>query len=232
MRKEVEMNLSIVQKENEKLKAELDKATQQFNAQKEENQKIIETMNDLKKSFKDTTYELDMMTKERDVLLERMKVQSQKIKDLKNSISALKKEITYSKEAAVIPPQGEEVKLEDIKVGEANQGIEATKSGSEEVELKNKVKEEKQKAATPEITSVPRFSAQIMAFNKEYKFIVINRGEKDGVKLDADYTLVVQGKKTGHLRPDRVYEAMSVFDILEGAENISDGMNIELVVEE
>jgi len=232
MSKEVEMNLSIVQKENEKLKGELNETVQQFDAQKEENQKITEAINDLKESSKDTAFELDMMTKERDVLLKRMEGQSQKINELKDRISALKEEIAYPKEAAIVPPQSEEVKLEDIKVEEANQGIETANSQSEEVKPENKVQEEKQKAAGLEVTAVSRFSAQIMAFNKEYKFIVINRGEKDGIKLDANYDLVVQGNKAGRLKPDRVYESMSVFDILEGAENINDGIDVELVAEE
>ena len=67
-----------------------------------------------------------------------------------------------------------------------------------------------------------------MAFNKDYRFIVLNRGEKDGVEAGLTYIITLQGDNIGRVKPDRIYESMSVFDILEGRVDLKEGMEIEL----
>ncbi len=75
-------------------------------------------------------------------------------------------------------------------------------------------------------------SAEIMAFNKDYKFIVLNRGERDGLELKGIYALIVSGDKVGRVKSDRIYDSMSVFDILEGEAKLVEGMEVELLLEE
>ncbi|MDP8233852.1 MAG: hypothetical protein P9M06_03505 [Candidatus Saelkia tenebricola] len=215
--KELEMNLDTARKESEVLKAELEGVIEQINATNNENQKMSKVVNELNDSLKNTDFEVEMMTKERDILLKRLESQNQKINEFKYKIAVLEEEVVNAKAIAVEVSDviDEGVKLEDIK-------------------LENiRVNEETSAVVKENIATVvsAEFSAQIMAFNKEYKFIVINRGEKDGIILDVNYILIIQGNQVGRIRPDRVYESMSVFDILEGAENISDGLEVELVVE-
>jgi hypothetical protein len=70
-----------------------------------------------------------------------------------------------------------------------------------------------------------------MALNKEYRFFIINKGEKDGVEEDKIYIVFAQGNKIAKAKSDNVYESMAVFDILEESGQLSEGMQVELLKE-
>ena len=205
LRKEAELNLSMLNNKNRQISSELEKIKNEYEALKSEfesksseNKELIAEIEKITAALKDAESEMTMLHQERDVMLSRLKDQEQELKSYKSRL-----------ETIAVKPQDilkEEVKLEDIKVKEAIQSADDQRPAK-----------------------IARISAEIMAFNKEYGFIVLNKGSKDGINGDATYRYSVRDQNLGRLKPDRVYESMAVLDILEGKENISEGMKIDIV---
>ena len=227
LRKDAEMSLKISRRENLVLKQKVDILKKEFDTTKTrleaikiQNKRLLKTVDDLNSSLKNVETELSFVTKERDLLLNKGKDDSEMIKKLQNEIVFLKQErdrmaARVEKEQPAGNLHNKEVKLEDIKV----QGPEVQKPVQKKEALPKAV------SAVATASGIP---AEIMAFNKEYKFIVLNRGEKDGIKNAATYLVWSGGKKVGQVKADRVYESMSVFDILNSEGSFNEGMKIEL----
>jgi len=221
LRKEAELNLKVVKKENSKLKHKLEELNNQLEKTSielqdkiAENERLQNDVQELSASLSKVENELALLKQERDVLLQRLDTQSKEIHRLPEKISVLKKEkkrLFAEKEEIFTPTKAsirkKEVKLKKVEVPSVSQG-QQMQSSSQEIST--------------------QLSAEIMAYNQEYKFIVLNIGEKDGIQSGMIYDVSTKGRKIARIKSDRVYESMSVFDIVQTSENISEGMKIEL----
>lgn len=212
LRKDMETTLNLALEDKENIKQELDKIRDDYQKVSQElkdkivkNKALSKEVGDITINLSGAKSEIEILSQERDVLLKRFEEQQSKLDEYKKGFK--------DKSSLVrIAPFAEEdkVKLDNITVVE------------EVVDKKEALSKIK----------VARIEAEIMAFNKEYGFIVLNKGAKDGVDIDSVYVFSVQGQTQGKLQPDRVYESMSVLDILEGRENIAEGMTIDILPEE
>ncbi len=212
LRKDMETTLNLALEDKENIKQELDKIRDDYQKVSQEledkivkNKALSKEVGDITINLSGAKSEIEILSQERDVLLKRFEEQQSKLDEYKKGFK--------DKSSLVrIAPFAEEdkVKLDNITVVE------------EVVDKKEALSKIK----------VAQIEAEIMAFNKEYGFIVLNKGAKDGVDIDSVYVFSVQGQTQGKLQPDRVYESMSVLDILEGRENIAEGMTIDILPEE
>lgn len=221
LRKEAELNLKIVKKENSKLKYKLEELNNQLEKisielrdKIAENERLQNDIQELSMSLSKVESELTLLKQERDVLLQKLDTQSNEIQRLQGKISVLeeeKKRLLADKGGIFTPikvsTREKEVKLKKIEVSPASQS--------------------QQMQSSPQEISV-QLSAEIMAYNQEYKFIVLNIGEKDGIQSGITYEVSAKGKNIAKIKSDRIYESMSVFDIVQIRDNISEGMKIEL----
>jgi len=218
LRKEAELSLKVVQKENAKLRGKLEDLNDRLEQTKieledkvAENQRLQNNIQELNTALSKIENELTLLTQERDVLLQKLDKQSQEIQQLQQKISYLEEErkrLLAEKKGLFAPAdvstREKEVKLEKIEV----------QSPAE--------------TPQPQENVFTALNAEIMAYNQEYKFIVLNVGEKDGIQAGKTYDVSVQGRRVARIKSDRVYESMSVFDLVEKGGDISEGMKIEL----
>lgn len=214
LREETELKLKLAEMESQKLRndiialeGKLQETKVELETQLTENQRMVKTIESLNETLKNAESQVSLLTQERDVLLARLEREELRVKELQNKLTSLEKE-----RASV--PEGKKVKLEDIKVEEKVSQVQAT------------VESIPTKLSTP-----ATISAEVMAYNKEYKFIVINKGERDGIILGTAYSVLMGGNKIGRIRTDRVYDSMSVLDLLEGGSEIKEGVSLELLQE-
>ncbi len=221
LRKEAELNLKVVKKENSKLKHKLEelnnkleKTSIELQDKIAENERLQNDIEELNASLSKVENELALLKQERDVLLQKLDTQSKEIQQLQEKISALeeeKKRLLAEKEEIFTPiktsTRQKEVKLEKIEVPPSSQT--------------------EQMPSSPQEISA-QLSAEIMAYNQEYKFVVLNIGEKDGIQPGITYDVSAEGKCIARIKSDRVYESMSVFDIVQTSTSISEGMKIKL----
>ncbi|MDP8253974.1 MAG: hypothetical protein P9X27_06230 [Candidatus Kaelpia aquatica] len=212
LRKDVEADLDLMQKDKQKIKEDLSKIkddyqkiTQELEKKIVKNEELSNEIGRLVDNLDGAKSEIIILSQERGVLLGRLEEQKAKLEKYQ---SKLKDEIPKLVEREPIV-EDDNVQLENITV------------------------EEILPEAKPLLESkVVQIEAEIMAFNKEYGFIVLNKGVKDGVEIDSVYKFNIQGQLKGELNPDRVYDSMAVLDILEGRDNIAEGMNIEIFLKE
>ncbi|MDP8215809.1 MAG: hypothetical protein P9L98_00595 [Candidatus Kaelpia imicola] len=212
LRKNMEVELDSTLKDREKIREELgrikddyQKITQELEKGMVKNEELLNEAGKMVTDLDGAKSEIIVLSQEREVLLRRLEEQDAKLE--KYQIK-LKDEISKSAEREPMT-EDDNVQLENITVDEDSLEAEPLPEGK-----------------------VTQIKAEIMAFNKEYGFIVLNRGTKDGVEIDSLYEFNIKGQLKGRLKPDRVYESMSVLDILEGRESITEGMNIEIFPEE
>ncbi|MDD5613655.1 MAG: hypothetical protein PHQ54_01125 [Candidatus Omnitrophica bacterium] len=205
LRKEAELSLAMLSNKNQQISSELEKIKNEYEAVRSEFEGKSAENKELAAEIEKITAVLKDAQAEMTMLYQERDVMLTRLKNQEQELKNYKSSL----ETATVKPDNilkEEVKLEDIKVKETAQG-----------------------ADNQMPVKIARISAEVMAFNREYGFVVLNKGSKDGISGGSTYSYGVQGQNLGRLKPDRVYESMSVLDILEGKENISEGMRIDIV---
>lgn len=211
-RKLVERNLKIQMEENKKLldrvnslREKINQVERELDVKKEENQRLKNIISQLNDSLDQLEADLALSEQEKETLLAKLAEQSEKLKRLEEDIKALIDEREVLRQ-----------KLADLS------GKEAVKERVELEKVEVVAKEKPQEEFKP-------LTAQIMAINREFRFLVLNLGEKDGVEKTQLYNIVQDEKTIAKLKPDRVYESLSVFDIVEQYEKLEEGQEIELL---
>jgi len=217
VRKDLELALDGALKDRDSIKAELDRIKEEYDKINRElgnritaNKELSGEIEVISSDLKEFQFEIDILQQERDVLLKRLEEQQLKLDNYTRGSQAKKIE-----EESGLPDEEDKVKLENITVAE-----------EEALEKEEPLKEE-----IPAEVKEIRVKAEIMAFNREYGFVVLNRGTKDGLDINRKYIFSIQGQVQGELKPDRIYDSMAVMDVLKGRENVAEGMTIELVSE-
>jgi len=77
------------------------------------------------------------------------------------------------------------------------------------VTVDNPPKVEKPAEPVKKSAKTKSLEGRIMVVNKEFNFVVINLGSKDGVKTGDQFTVVSGGKSIGDIKIEKVHESMS-----------------------
>jgi chromosome segregation ATPase len=207
LRKLTEKNLEIQRKQNLKLKLEINslegkikEKEDAINKRIQENENLKNAVKQLNETLNSVESELSLATQEKQALLTKLSKQTKKLEELENNIKSLidERELLRQRLAGLKPKRRILTK--------------------KEVKLKKVKVEEKAKI----------LKAQIMAINEEYSFLVLNLGEKDGIDKSKIYNIEKNEKLIASLKPDRIYENLSVFDIIKQNEKLSEGQEVEL----
>jgi chromosome segregation ATPase len=90
----------------------------------------------------------------------------------------------------------------------------------------------KPKEALPQEETAPSIEGKILVVNREFDFVVINLGQRDGVELGTIFLVYRDGESLGKVQAEKVYEGMSTAIFLPEArkEEIREGDSVRILV--
>ncbi|MDD5059770.1 MAG: hypothetical protein PHY35_01455 [Candidatus Omnitrophica bacterium] len=134
--------------------------------------------------------------------------------DLENQLKSAQEDAKkIKKELSSIKQQKTELeeKLKNMEA-EANSvelGTVVINNDEPVVTVDNPPKAEKQAKPAKKSAKTKSLEGRIMVVNKEFNFVVVNLGSKDGVKVGDEFTVVSGGKSIGSIKIEKVHESMS-----------------------
>lgn len=117
------------------------------------------------------------------------------------AIEGLKKELEQKLDQK---PKDAEVKVS------AKSALKAEEAKPEEVQLEKIVVAPKPQEEAPVVSSAVPLEGKVLVVNREYDFIVINLGQKDGVNLGDLFDVLRKDKSLGQAKVEEVRDTMSV----------------------
>ncbi len=111
-----------------------------------------------------------------------------------------------------------EAKVKDLE--ERSQGVELGKivvSPETQPSVQPPVEEIKAKPqakAKPQKVTVPALEGKVLVVNRDYDFVVINVGSKDGVGIDNVFSVYHDNKYIGDIKIEKVHDSMSAADFI------------------
>lgn len=107
--------------------------------------------------------------------------------------------------------QIEEIQAGNIELGKIVVGTEGEAASPERGAAKTEEPAAKKEAPAkqPEKKSAPAFESKVLVVNKEYNFVVINMGTKDGVRVGDVFSVYHNNKYVGDVKVDKVHDSMA-----------------------
>ncbi len=96
----------------------------------------------------------------------------------------------------------------------------AAKDKKSEVKKDKKNKKEIKAAPAPAPVAAAALEGKVLVINKEYNFVVINLGSKEGVKVDDVFSVLQSGNSIGDVKVEKVHETMAAAGFVD--ENMKD----------
>lgn len=161
------------------------------------------------------TLRSDLETKLQQALkdAENTKTQLKDLTSQKEKLDAKIKELeTQAQQAQAAQSKG--VELGTIVVGSDAAG--KTAAAAKPAAEKPSAKETKQQK------SAPALEGKVLVVNKDYSFVVINKGSKDGVAVGNVFSLYHGNKYVGDVKVEKVHDSMSAADF--GSPSMKDGI--------
>jgi hypothetical protein len=130
-----------------------------------------------------------------------------------------------------VKSRGLEAKVQGIELGTIVVSPEAklsatkakkTKEVKKAVKKAAPVKEEAKKSAAP-VAAAAKLEGNILVVNKDYNFVVINLGSKEGVKAGNVFGVYHNDKYMGEVKVEKVHESMSAAGL--ASNNMKDVIN-------
>ncbi|MBI3306780.1 MAG: hypothetical protein HYZ84_03095 [Candidatus Omnitrophica bacterium] len=125
-------------------------------------------------------------------------------------IANLQKELKDLKEKAFQP---EEISLLSIPAPSSGE--------STKVEIQTPASESQTKSDISPEPTIAKNVPQVLTINRKFKFVVINTGLKDKMKIGESLTVERNGKKIGTVAVEKLYDNFSAATIVEEAKNAS-----------
>ncbi|MBI4398054.1 MAG: hypothetical protein HY586_02895 [Candidatus Omnitrophica bacterium] len=183
-----------------------------------ENQKLLEekSLNAASLDNQAAQLKAEIRTKNQEITKNRTKIaqQESKIKDLSEKLTLLGKEKTQLKTRLAYFEENQETEEPNTPdtPGQiaSGQNVLAPKTVLAAPAVAPLVASNaKPKAALPEVPE-----GKVVLVNREYKFIVVDLGKLDGVKLKDEFEVVRDGKVIGKVAVSKLYESLSSCEIL------------------
>jgi chromosome segregation ATPase len=251
--KEGEVNKRLeVEAELQETRQAKNEAEQKLNDLMQVKKQLEEDLAQKKESYEKVLAQLTELEEENKRFAANVEEKMEIITDLKSAL--LKKENDYKRlnsrlEKTLSEYEDIKVKLSQIRM--AKEALEnriiqlSRKKKSRGVELEEIVvsREPAHKATLPRANSSPAFAnvvsfppegsleGQVLVVNKEFAFVVINLGQKDGLK-ESEILNVYRGQQfLGKVQVERIYDTMSSAVILPDvtAEEIKEGDMVKLI---
>lgn len=151
--------------------------------------------------------------------------QKSKREDLENKFNQSQDEGKKIKELLKVIEQQKadlELKIKNLEAGSS--GVELGKvvvnNEIAAVDAQSKLNADQQKASVPvpgpgkvekkaEVSQVKSLEGKVMVVNKEYNFVVLNLGVKDGIKIGDQFSVYHLDKMVGEVKVEKIHESMA-----------------------
>lgn len=194
-----EQELAKVQSERDDLEQELDKT-------KAEKKEVEDKLAAMDEEVKTLTSGLDKEKKLRISLVDEVNARKKDIDNLKKELDKTKKEKgTFMAELVKIKQDYES--NQDL-LAQVRSAKEALEEKVKDLVAKREVQLEK-----IEVKAGP-VSGEVLAINKEYNFVVISKGAKDGISVGRVFEVMRNSKTIGKVEVEKVYDEMSAATIV------------------
>ena len=154
---------------------------------------------------------------------DKMQAQLKDLESKKNELESKVKDLEDKTQAG----QGQGVELGKIVVGpegSAQQPAAAPPAKAAKAKAK-KEKPQKQVSVPPAPTAAPEVEGKVLIINKDYNFVVINLGSKDGINVGDNFALYHASKYIGDIKVEKVHESMAAagFVAVDTKDKVSEG---------
>lgn len=227
------INLFLGKKEEREKRFALQLKLEQTLKNKEELEQQLSEATNIKQELE---VKLDILTKEAEILNREVATERQGKRSLSIELGKVKEEIRE------VQARLEQEKQE--KASLAERLAQWQKSYQDTLAQLNKIKSEKEalelKAAQGEDKNVSLdkivlkggvvADGRVLVVNKEYNFVVINLGAKDGIKVGTNLLVYRDEKVVGKIEVEKLYETMSSATILPETKNdLKEGDSVKVI---